>query len=93
MKKKQVEVIADTLRQNAGSEACYECLGSATIVSRCALQLINNPFFVRRRGRCKICGSPQTKFLVGYKGPPPKAPDLGRQPNDIHERRSCAERA
>jgi hypothetical protein len=33
--------------------------------------LINNPFFVRRRGHCPICASLRTKLLVRYKGTAP----------------------
>jgi hypothetical protein len=77
MKKKHIEIVANILKQNAGKEFCHECLGSAAdidstaIVYRCALQLINNPFFGRRRGRCEICTSPRTKLLVRYKGAAP----------------------
>jgi hypothetical protein len=76
VRKKQAQVIADMLRQNAGSEFCHQCLGRATdihttIVHRCALGLINNPFFVRRRGHCQLCASPRTKLLVRYKGTAP----------------------
>jgi hypothetical protein len=74
-KKKQVEIIADILIQNARTEFCYECLARAAdiqpkIVNRCALELINNPFFVRRRGHCQICGFPRTKLLIRYRGMP-----------------------
>ena len=82
MKKKRVEIVADILRQNAGNEFCHDCLGRMAdiekpVVHRCVLQLINNPFFVRRRGPCQICGSPRTKLLVRYRG---AAPALERGP-------------
>ena len=76
MKKKRIEIVADILRQNPGKELCHDCLGRVAdtekaIVHRCVLQLINNPFFVRRRGRCQICASPRTKLLVRYRGAAP----------------------
>src|SRR5438128_2468659 len=76
MQKKRLETIADILRQNAGRECCLDCLGRVAdidkaSVHRCVLQLINNAFFVRRRGRCQICASPRMKLLVRYRGAAP----------------------
>jgi hypothetical protein len=69
----QAEVVQRFLQQNAGKEFCHKCLGKAVgikSVYRYIFQLINNPFFVRRRGRCEACTSHRPKLLVRYRGKP-----------------------
>ena len=72
---KQAEAVQAFLQQNAGKEFCHKCLGRAVginfkSVHRYTLQLINNPFFVRRRGRCEACASHRPKLLTRYRGKP-----------------------
>ena len=70
---KQAEAVQRFLQQNAGKEFCHNCLARAVgikSVHRYIIQLINNPFFVRRRGRCEACVSHRPKLLARYRGKP-----------------------
>jgi hypothetical protein len=69
----QAEAVQRFLQQNAGKEFCHKCLAKAVgikSVHRYIFQLINNPFFVRRRGRCEACASHRPKLLARYRGTP-----------------------
>lgn len=69
----RAEAVQRFLQQNAGKEFCYNCLARAVgikSVRRYIIQLINNPFFVRRRGRCEACASHRPKLLARYRGKP-----------------------
>jgi len=69
----QAEAVQRFLQQNAGKEFCHKCLAKAVgikSVHRYIFQLINNPFFVRRRGRCEACASHRPKLLARYRGKP-----------------------
>ena len=66
----QAEAVQRFLQQNAGKEFCHKCLAKAVgikSVNRYIFQLINNPFFVRRRGRCEACASHRPKLLARYR--------------------------
>jgi hypothetical protein len=70
---KQAEAVQRFLQQNAGKEFCHNCLARAVgfkSVHRSIIQLINNPFFARRRGRCEACASHRPKLLTRYRGKP-----------------------
>jgi hypothetical protein len=69
----RAEAVQRFLQQNAGKEFCDKCLARAVgikSVNRYILQLIHNPFFVRRRGRCEACASHRPKLLTRYRGKP-----------------------
>src|SRR6478672_6385706 len=69
----RAEAVQRFLQQNAGKEFCHKCLAKAVgvkSVHRYIFQLINNPFFVRRRGRCEACASHRPKLLARYRGKP-----------------------
>jgi hypothetical protein len=70
---KQAEAVQRFLQQNAGKEFCHNCLARAVgfkSVHRSIIQLINNPFFARRRGRCEACASHRPKLVTRYRGKP-----------------------
>ena len=70
---KQAEAVQRFFQQNAGKEFCHNCLARAVgfkSVHRSIIQLINNPFFARRRGRCEACASHRPKLLTRYRGKP-----------------------
>ena len=69
----RAEAVQRFLQQNAGKEFCHNCLARAVgfkSVHRSIIQLINNPFFARRRGRCEACASHRPKLLTRYRGKP-----------------------
>jgi hypothetical protein len=70
---KRAEAVQRFLQQNAGKEFCHNCLARAVgfkSVRGSIIQLINNPFFARRRGRCEACASHRPKLLTRYRGKP-----------------------
>ena len=70
---KQAEAVQRFLQQNAGKEFCHNCLARAVgfkSVHRSIIQLINKPFFARRRGRCEACASHRPKLVTRYRGKP-----------------------
>ena len=69
----RAETVQRFLQQNAGKEFCHKCLAKAVgikSVHRYIRQLIHNPFFVRRRGRCEACASHRPKLLARNRGKP-----------------------
>jgi hypothetical protein len=96
MKKKQVEVIADTLRQNAARLVTNVWAARRAYIEPLCLDVpfsgSTTPSLYEGEADAKSADRLKPSFWSDTRDRLRRPPILGGNQNDIHERRSCAER-